>query len=110
MPSMTFRFTTECELTLDGHSYEEIYLQFKDFMHGKSETKAQANVSMSPPESGQIFFALDSDPRMMEIPRFKGDFTVDIAQHCPGKSLKPDPYTPVRLSQKVADRIPDVYW
>ena len=29
MATMTFRFTTECELTLTGVSYEDIYLRLK---------------------------------------------------------------------------------
>ena len=40
MATMTFRFATECEMTLSGDSYEEIYLKFKDFQHGKRVIQA----------------------------------------------------------------------
>ncbi|NIB43966.1 hypothetical protein HBA55_30470 [Pseudomaricurvus alkylphenolicus] len=111
MPSITFRFTTECEMTLEGGSYEEIYLRFKDFHHGVQQVQSEARISVCPPESDQVFFALDGDSTLYEIPYFKGSFEADIAKNCEGQSLKVDktrrgPF----ISTQVADQIPDVYW
>ena len=55
MPSMKFRFTTECEMTLEGESYEDIYLKFKDFQHGDTSIAARAHLEVCPPESDQLF-------------------------------------------------------
>lgn len=111
MPSMTFRFTTECEMTLEGASYQEMYLQFKDFLHGVTEVQAHSNVSVCPPESDQMFFALDGDTDMTEIPYFKGSFEADIAQRAQGNPLKAAPPAKMpMLPSTVASHIPDVYW
>ncbi|WP_439135405.1 hypothetical protein [Pseudomaricurvus sp.] len=112
MLSMTFRFTTECELTLEGSSYEEIYLQFKDFQHGAPAVQQQGALKVYPPESDQMFFQLDDDTRLQEIPYFKGSFDADIAQRCHGRSLQPEPahVKLIMLPKQVTDRIPDVYW
>lgn len=112
MLSMTFRFTTECELTLEGNSYEEIYLQFKDFQHGVSGIQERGTLKVYPPETDQIFFQLDSDGSLQEIPYFKGSFQADIAQRCQGRELQAEPagVRQVVLPKQVTDRIPDVYW
>src|SRR5690606_16954536 len=67
MPSMTFRFETECELTMRGDSYEDIYLQFKEFMHGDRRVALQHAISVYPPESVQVFFHTDSSNTLHEI-------------------------------------------
>ena len=82
MASIQFRFTTECEMTLHGATYEDIYLQFKDFIHGDQRIASRANVSVFPPESVQVFFDLESCGERHEIPQFKGDYQQDIANHC----------------------------
>ena len=87
MPSMTFRFTTECELTMRGDSYEDIYLQFKEFMHGDRRVALQHAISVYPPESVQVFFHTDSSNTLHEIPQFKGDFKEDIVAHCEAGEL-----------------------
>ncbi|GAB3101322.1 hypothetical protein G8770_15980 [Aestuariicella hydrocarbonica] len=116
MPSMTFRFTTECEMTLEGQSYEEIYLQFKDFQHGLSRSSECGQITVCPPESDQMYFALDGDTEMTEIPYFKGSFEEDIANRCQRERLRPVPSniasesSKINLSRKVTDKIPDVYW
>lgn len=112
MLSMTFRFTTECELTLEGSSYEEIYLQFKDFQRGVSGVQQQGALKAYPPESDQVFFQLDNDASLQEIPYFKGSFEVDIAQRCEGRSLQAEPshVKLIMLPKHVTDRIPAVYW
>jgi hypothetical protein len=93
MPSMTFRFTTECELTLKGGSYEDIYLQFKDFMHGDRRVPLQHAISVYPPESVQVFFHTDHSDTLREIPQFKGDFREDIAARCTADELTNPPRT-----------------
>lgn len=110
MPSMTFRFLTECEMTLEGQSYEETYLLFKDFQHGIDLIQRRAMLNVCPPESDQIFFALDNEPELYEIPGFKGSFQDDIAGRCRGHVLKSSPVPPkVCLPPDVIDRIPKVY-
>ncbi|MGH1371988.1 MAG: hypothetical protein ACRBBW_08140 [Cellvibrionaceae bacterium] len=111
MPSMTFRFTTECEMTLDGDSYQEMYLQFKDFLHGVTEVQGQTEVFVCPPESDQMFFRLDDAKEMTEIPYFKGSFEADIAQRAGDNPLKATmPAKMPLLPSQVTNHIPDVYW
>ena len=82
MASMKFRFTTECEMTLHGDSYEDIYLQFKDFIHGNQNVAHRAMLEVFPPESVQVFFNLEDSDEAHEIPQFKGDYRHDIVDHC----------------------------
>ena len=112
MPSMTFRFTTECEMTLRGASYEEIYLRFKDFQHGDLDVPRQAKLQVCPPESEQMFFQLDEQDDIHEIDFFKGNFVADIVDHCDGAALKVSPVqiSQISLSDAVRNSIPDVYW
>lgn len=91
MPSMTFRFTTECELTMRGDSYEDIYLQFKEFMHGDRRIALQNAISVYPPESVQLFFHTESSEVLHEIPHFKGDFKEDIVARCEAGELTNPP-------------------
>ena len=97
MASINFRFTTECEMTLHGTTYEDIYLQFKDFIHGDQYIANQANVTVFPPESVQIFFDLEGSGERHEIPLFKGDYQLDISTRCTTKELKEMPI-PMRHS------------
>lgn len=92
MPSMTFRFTTECELTMRGDSYEDIYLQFKEFMHGDRRIALQNAVSVYPPETVQVFFHTDANETLHEIPHFKGDFKEDIVARCSAGELVNPPH------------------
>ncbi len=82
MASIQFRFTTECEMTLHGATYEDIYLQFKDFIHGDQRIANRAAVSVFPPESVQVFFDLEANGRFHEIPQFKGSYKADIVNRC----------------------------
>ena len=82
MASIQFRFTTECEMTLHGATYEDIYLQFKDFMHGDQSIAKRASVAVFPPESVQVFFDLEVNGRRHEIPQFKGSYKADIVNRC----------------------------
>lgn len=100
MASIQFRFTTECEMTLHGATYEDIYLQFKDFMHGDTHIANQSNVSVFPPESVQVFFDLESVGEHHEIPRFKGDYRQDIAAHCSAADLARMPI-PMRMQPRI---------
>lgn len=88
MASINFRFTTECEMTLHGATYEDIYLQFKDFMHGNQGVANRARVTVCPPESVQVFFDLESSGERHEIPIFKGDYRLDIANRCQQEELR----------------------
>lgn len=111
MATMTFRFTTECELTLDADSYEEAYLQFKDFMHGQRPQSTSA-VTVLPPETVQIFFQTDKDQNFHEIDRFKGDFISDITARCGTESLGAcvASIQPWQLRNFNLEHIPEVYW
>ncbi|WP_101758964.1 hypothetical protein [Oceanicoccus sp. KOV_DT_Chl] len=96
MASIQFRFTTECEMTLHGATYEDIYLQFKDFMHGDNSIANRAEVVVFPPESVQVFFDLEGAGEQHEISRFKGDYRQDISAHCSTEELARMPI-PMRM-------------
>lgn len=81
MAKMSFRFTTEVEVELKGSSYEEIYLMLKDMIHGDKPISVQPNLTVFPPEDSRIYFGLEGERELHEIPEFKGDFTRDILQH-----------------------------
>lgn len=83
MPSLTFRFNTECQFKIDGASYEEAYLKFKDFMHGAAPPSAEWSLSVCPPEDPTIYFEVDDQSDYSTIERFKGDFVQDIVHHAP---------------------------
>lgn len=88
MASIQFRFSTECEMTLQGDSYEDIYLQFKDFIHGDQQVAKRASITVFPPESVQIFFDIEASGENYEIANFKGDYRSDIAGNCPRGELQ----------------------
>jgi len=75
-------------MTLNGGSYEEVYLQFKAFIHGDQQVARNATQVVFPPESVQVFFDLHSGGERHEIPQFKGDYQVDIASHCSSDELR----------------------
>jgi len=83
MPSLTFRFNTECQVKIDGDSYQEAYLRFKDFMHGEAPLSTEHALEICPPEDPTIFFEVDDQTDYNIIDRFKGDFVQDIVQSCP---------------------------
>lgn len=87
MATMKFRFATECEMNLSGENYEEIYLQFKDFMHGDQGVLQHATVNIFPPESVQVFFNIGGYGEMHEIAQFKGDYLHDISDNCEAAEL-----------------------
>lgn len=87
MPTMTFRFTTEVEMQLRGDSYEDIYLQFKDFMHGDKTRVSHSTMNVFPPETVQVFFDIENSGALHEIPEFKGNFNEDIKGHCEAGDL-----------------------
>ncbi len=83
MPQIKFRFTTECELTLDGDSYEEAYLKFKDLIHGEQKFDTQKNLKIFPPEESTIFFEVgNQQEEYSQINQLKGDFKQDILSNC----------------------------
>lgn len=81
MAKMSFRFTTEVEVELRGDSYEEIYLMLKDMMHGARPISTQSNVKIFPPEQSAMYFSMEGEQELHEIPMFKGDFRRDILEH-----------------------------
>lgn len=83
MPSVKFRFTTECQMTLEGDSYEEAYMKFKDFVHGERPLAAGEGLEICPPEDPTIFFEIDDQADYSTIDHFKGDFVEDILDNCP---------------------------
>jgi len=82
MPSIVFRFKTECQIAVDGDSYEEAYLRFKDFMHGDKPISTTQGLEIYPPEDPTIFFEVDEQTDYNTIDSFKGDFVKDIVDHC----------------------------
>jgi len=112
MASMTFRFTTECEMTLQAASYEEAYLRFKDFMRGQSTDTFDSVLTVLPPESVQIFFQTDHENHFHEIGEFKGDFHEDIVMRCGADKLIRTGITPSmwQFREICLDGIPEVYW
>ncbi len=82
MASIRFRFTTECQLTVEGGSYEEAYLRFKDFIHGETPISTQEGLEICPPEDPIIFFEVDDQTDYNTIANFKGDFVEDIVANC----------------------------
>lgn len=97
MASIKFRFTTECEMTVHGATYQDIYLQFKDFIHGDPSLMRRSQVEVFPPESVQVFFDLESSGERHEIPCFKGDYQLDIVGHCRSEEIDRMPI-PMRSS------------
>ena len=83
MPALTFRFNTECQVKIEGASYEEAYLRVKDFMHGEAPLSTEHALEICPPEDPTIFFEVDDQTDYNTIERFKGDFVEDIVQRCP---------------------------
>ncbi len=82
MASIRFRFTTECQLTVEGGSYEEAYLRFKDFMHGETLISTEEGLEICPPEDPTVFFEVDDQTDYNTIDNFKGDFVKDIVANC----------------------------
>ena len=82
MPSITFRFTTECQMTAEGDSYEEAYLKFKDFMHGEAPVATGDGLEVFPPEQPTVFFEVDDQTDYNTIGNFNGDFVKDIVENC----------------------------
>ncbi|MCT7357579.1 hypothetical protein [Thalassolituus pacificus] len=81
MAKMSFRFTTEVEVELHGDSYEEVYLMLKDMMRGVRPISTQRQVKIFPPEQSAMFFSMEGEHELHEIPMFKGDFKRDILEH-----------------------------
>ena len=82
MPSIRFRFNTECQLTVESGSYEEAYLRFKDFMHGAKPISTEAGLDVCPPEDATVLFEVDEQIDFNTIENFKGDFVKDIVENC----------------------------
>ena len=80
MKSMTFRFTTEAEVTLNGNCYEELYMQFKAFLHQEANALDNAEISIMPPEDSQMFVSLEGEA-LFEITALRGDFNRDISHN-----------------------------
>lgn len=88
MAKIKFRFTTECELTLSGSSYEEVYLQFKDLLHKDNLQddkldNSKIDIKVFPPEESTVYFEVENETEFHQIDGFKGDFKKDILSNCP---------------------------
>ncbi len=83
MPTITFRFTTECELTFEGDSYEESYLRFKDVCQQQTPIINKPFVKIYPPENGQILFEVDEQNTFSDMGMMKGNFKQDILANLP---------------------------
>ena len=81
MAAITFRFTTECEMTISAATEQEAYLKFKDFLHGDSSVQYDACVSVFPPETDQVFFKRSEQDELHEIAHFKGSFIEDFGRN-----------------------------
>lgn len=80
MKTMTFRFSTEAEVTLNGDCYEALYMQFKAFMHREADALAGAEINIMPPEDSQMFVSLDGEA-LFEITALRGDYHRDISSN-----------------------------
>lgn len=89
MAKMVFRFTTECEVALEGGSHEEIYLKFKDLMHGDLPMSELPDLKVCPPETCEVLFEMEGQNEFNRIDRFKGDFKHDIIENLPPERLSP---------------------
>lgn len=88
MPSMTFRFTTECELTLEGSSYEEAYLKFKELYQNHGPIIGTPTLKVFPPESSIVYFEIDEQNTFSQMEGIKGDFQQDIIANLPANWIE----------------------
>lgn len=88
MPSLTFRFTTECELTLNGDSYEEAYLKFKELYETDKAIVATPTLKVYPPESSTIYFEVDEQDTFSQMEGIKGNFQQDILANLPANWIE----------------------
>jgi len=89
MASITFRFTTECEITLEGCSYPEAYLQFKDLCQTKEAFNPRlmtpgGNLSchVYPPEKNIVLFEIDEQDQFSTM-TMQGNYPQDILANLP---------------------------
>ncbi len=83
MSAITFRFVTECQMRIEGESYEEAYLKFKDFMHGHQPMEVGGGLEIYPPEEPTVYFEVEEQSDYNTIDNFSGDFVKDIVNNCP---------------------------
>lgn len=69
-------------MRVEGDSYEEAYLRFKDFMHGERPIAAGAGLDVYPPEVPAVYFEVDDQTDYNTIGTFNGDFVKDIVENC----------------------------
>ena len=50
-------------------------------MHGERLISTQSNLKVFPPEDSRMYFGMEGEKELHEIPMFKGDFTEDILHH-----------------------------
>ena len=85
MSAITFRFVTECQMRIEGGSYEEAYLKFKDFMQDHEPMKAGEGLEIYPPEEPTVYFEVEEQTDYNTIGTFRGDFVKDIVNNCPAE-------------------------
>jgi len=89
MASITFRFTTECEITLEACSYQEAYLQFKDLCQQKKAFYPRAappldslSCRVYPPEQNTVLFEIDEQDQFSSM-TLQGNYPQDILANLP---------------------------
>jgi len=97
MASITFRFTTECEITLEGCSHQEAYLRFKDLCQQKKAFNPR-NVTppvtpfdgpschVYPPEENTVMFEIDEQNQFSSM-TMQGNYPQDILANLPANWL-----------------------
>ncbi len=83
MSAITFRFVTECQMRIEGGSYEEAYMKFKDFMQGHEPMEVGGGLEICPPEEPTVYFEVEEQSDYNTIGTFRGDFVKDIVNNCP---------------------------
>lgn len=94
MASITFRFTTECEITFEGCSHQEAYLQFKDLYQLKKpfnlhKTPSQGKLPhhIYPPSDNVVLFEIDEQDQFNAM-TLQGDYSLDILSNLPDNWLR----------------------
>jgi len=93
MVSITFRFMTECEITLKACSHQEAYLQFKDlYHHGKpfhlrASSSSYPSQHIYPPLHNAILFEIDEQNQFNTM-TMQGSYSQDILANLPDNWLR----------------------
>jgi hypothetical protein len=81
MPSITFRYISENEVTLTGNSYEDIYQRFHQYQQGSNQALQETPVKVLEPRGVHVLFSLDKETGFHDIEKLTGSFKADILSH-----------------------------